>query len=740
MADKPKEAYRIIVSGTVQGIGFRPFVYRLARELGLNGFVRNTLQGVEIVVEGNVTPTYFIKALKCRAPVNARIDRIEIIPEEAQHYTDFLIHTTADGKATVFTPPDLYACGECLKELFSPSDRRYCYPFINCTGCGPRYTIIETLPYDREKTTMRAFKMCPQCEKEYHDPLHRRFHAEPNACPVCGPKVFLVEDGRKSEGGIERAIERIKEGKIVALKGLGGFHLLCDAQNIDAVKKMRALKGRERKPFALMAHNLGIVKEIASVSDEEEYHLNSGARPIVLLKKKGEIEGIAPGLDTYGIMLPYTPLHALFLEEVPLVVATSANLRGSPILKDESEGVDELSDCIVTHDREITVRCDDSVLKAVEGVPVFFRRARGFVPEPIALHCETGLSLLAFGGELKNTVSVLKENYILTSQYLGDMKDLRNKRYLDEVVGHFRSLYDLDPDMVCCDLHPDFTTTRTAEAWGRPVLKVQHHVAHIYAVLAEHCIKPDEPFLGIAFDGAGYGEDGCLWGGEFFVGGKNKIERFLHMRYVPQQGGDLAVREPWRMALGYLMDSCPETGFGKILEIEDKKKAEAAASALRKGINSPLTSSMGRFFDAVSAIAGVAPLTIDYEAEAAAGLETIALEDIQEYYPFRIGGREIDARETLRSIIEEKEPPSVISGKFHNTVTRIIEEVSELCMERHDIKRVILSGGVFLNSLLLKKAVRALREKGVEVYFPQKFSPGDEAISLGQIYYAVCTI
>lgn len=729
------KALTLFVKGTVQGVGFRPFVYRLAKEMGLNGFVKNTPRGVEIYLEGNGHLSDFAERLRNEAPPNSRIGGIETLYSEAKGYSDFMIYTTSEGEATVFAPPDLFTCKECVQELFNPSDRRFRYPFINCTNCGPRYTIINALPYDREKTTMKIFKMCPQCESEYNNPLNRRFHAEPNACPACGPKVFFIEKDKKIDGGIEKAINKIKEGKIVAVKGIGGFHLICDAYSKEAVDRLRILKERDRKPFALMAKDLEKVKEIAFLNDDETNILISVPRPIALLKKKVEIPDISPGINSYGIMLPYTPLHALIMKEIPLVVATSANLRESPILKEEKEGVDKISDCILTHNREIAVRCDDSVLKIVDGNPVFLRRSRGYVPEPVDLKFKCEQNILSLGGELKNTISIIKDGYLITSQYLGDMKDLRNKRYLEEVISLFCNLYSFNPDVVSCDLHPNFTTTRMAEKKGKPLIKVQHHVSHIFAVLAEYGILPEEPFLAVAFDGAGYGEDGCIWGGEFFVGGSGKIKREFHLKYIPQQGGDLATKEPWRMALSYILDAIGKPELTGILEVVDEKKIKGAQNAIRKKINCPMTSSMGRLFDSVSAIAGISPLKTDYEAEAAMRLESIAGEDIDGTYPFRMSGQEIDMSKTIRAILDSKESPAVISKKFHNTIAQVILNISQTCKEKYGTKRVILSGGVFLNSILLKKAVCSLKQLGMEVYVPKKFSPGDEGISVGQAYY-----
>lgn len=731
-----RTAARIEIRGTVQGVGFRPFVCRLAREMGFCGFVRNTPRGVEICLEGNTEPQIFIDRLRREAPPNSRIHRISIEPLKPNGYASFEIIAASVGEATVFAPPDLFTCERCLAELFSPGDRRYLYPFINCTDCGPRYSIIRALPYERERTTMASFSMCRSCEEEYRDPVSRRFHAEPNACPACGPQIFFASEGRKEPASVSAAADRIRAGKIVALKGIGGFHLVCDPRNGATVRRLRELKKRETKPLALMAKDIGTVRRIAFVDEDEERILRSASRPIVLLRKKAEIEGISPGLSTLGVMLPYTPLHALLMEEIPLVVATSANLRESPILRAEEEGIGELCDCVLTHDREIAMRCDDSVLRVVCGKTVFSRRARGYVPEPLERLPGRAPQIVALGGELKNTVTVAKDGYLITSQYLGDMKDLRNRQYLEEVISHYLRLYSVEPDLVCCDLHPDFTTTSMAERWGKPVVSVQHHIAHVFAILAEHALDPSEPFVGVAFDGTGYGEDGCVWGGEVFVGDRQGVRREFHLKYLPQQGGDLAVREPWRMALAYVLDAVGEVRRVGTLSLVEERKLWGAERAIRNKAYCPMTSSVGRLFDAVSAIVGVAPLRVDYEAEAAMRLEAVACEDVSDSYPFDIAGPVIDMRRAIAAILEDRDPPPVVSARFHNTVAQAIVSAARTCAAGYGTKRVLLGGGVFLNAFLLERTLRGLEEAGLEVFSSERFSPGDEAISLGQAYFA----
>ncbi len=729
------KALKIYVGGTVQGVGFRPFVYRIATEEGLCGFVRNGPTGVEIHVEGGGGFRRFLERLRRERPVHARLDEVRTEDTASLNLSAFTIDRTMEGESVVFAPPDLFLCAECAKEILSPKDRRYRYPFTNCTDCGPRYTIITGLPYDRAKTTMRDFVLCAACRSEYESPVDRRYHAEPNACGSCGPRIRFADGDNGREAGVHEAAAAMREGKVVALKGLGGFHLLCDPLHPRAVARLRELKARSRKPFALMVRDASVLEEFAAFDSDELRVLRSSQRPVTLLRKKREMEGVSPGIDTYGVMLPYTPLHFLLMQEIPLLVATSANLREGPILKSEEEGVRDLADCVLTHDREIAMRCDDSVVKVFRGKPLFLRRARGYVPDPLELKfVPKKSSVLAMGGELKNTVSIVKNGYLITSQYLGDMKDYRNTNYLDEILKHFARLYSFEPSIVACDLHPDFTTTRRAEKSGKPVVRVQHHVAHLFAVMAEHGLDPGGEYFGASFDGMGYGEDGRIWGGEFFLlqGGVPK-ER-LHFRYVPQPGGNLASKEPWRMALAYVLDA---TGrIGKAGTMRDVPDAKLSAVATAKGINSPQTSSVGRLFDAVSALTGLAPPAIDFEAEAAMRLEAAADRDAKVPYRFRITESEIDVREMIREILESEEPAGVVAGRFHHTLACIVSESAARCREEHGTKQVLLGGGVFLNALLLEKCVAMLEERGFHIYYPVRFSPGDECISAGQALYA----
>jgi len=718
---------RINVSGIVQGVGFRPFVYRLSKELGLSGYVRNRGFGVEIYIEGEKIDEFRKRLLK-EKPVFSKITEISIKEEKAKNYKGFKILPTKEEESSVFTPPDIFTCDECQKELFSKENRRYRYPFINCTHCGPRYTIIKRLPYKREGTTMDKFAMCQACQEEYEDPENRRFHAEPIACPQCGPSISTR---------IEEGIKAIKNGRIVGLKGIGGFHLIVDAMNKEAVLRLRKIKERERKPFALMASNLDVIEKIAILSEKERDFFLSPNRPIVLLKKKKEIFGISPFLDTYGIMLPYTPLHHLLMEKLELVVATSANSRESPIFKSEDEGVSSLCDLVITHNREIAVRCDDSVIKVVDEKPLFIRRARGFVGEPLKVK-NMNKEIIALGGELKNTISIYKDGFIVTSQYLGDLKDYRNFMYFEEIIGHYKNLYSLKPEMVITDMHPDFLSTRYGEDMKIPHIKVSHHFAHILACMIEHNIS--ERILGVSFDGMGYGEDGTIWGGEFLICNYKGFKRFANLKPIPLPGGDLATKEPLRMAISYLFDTFGEN-FPFILNISQKKK-DLVISQIKKGINTPITSSCGRLFDAVSSILGIAPEEIEFEGEAAMRLEAISF-DCEDYYKIgllkRKNGYTIDLAPLIKGIIKDLKgyPIGYIGGKFHNTLAMIISEISILARERFGINRVVLTGGCFQNSLLLRKTIVILKENEFSVLRPERFSPNDEGISLGQIAYGL---
>ena len=746
-----KSAVRIVVFGVVQGVGFRPFIYRLAHKLHYAGWVKNIGFGVEIHLESKTKTDFkdFLNDFQETKPPLSQIEEIILEPAAFLDLKDFTIKKTKEGKSFVFISPDISICENCYQEMMNTVDRRHHYPFINCTDCGPRYTIVKSLPYDRKETTMESFAMCEDCRNEYIDPLDRRYHAQPIACPVCGPQIHLAhaKTGRKIKGGIRKTASLIKEGKILAVKGLGGFHLICHALNYQAVQRLRQIKERKTKPLALMARNLETIKKYASVSPAERELLVSARRPIVLLKKKKDIRGISPHLDELGFMLPYTPLHYLLLEHLDLIVATSSNKKDAPIMKDEEEGIDALCDYILSHDRPIHMRADDSVIKVVDEQPVFIRRARGYVPYPQRVHKDLSSPrhILALGGELKDTISVYKNGYVVTSQFLGDLDEYQNFKYFEETLQHLTRLFEVKPELIVADLHPDFHSTRYAQKSGLPYLQVQHHFAHILAPLLEHKIPPHKKVLGVSLDGYGYGEDGNAWGGEFLIADYSSYQRFAHFQYVPLPGGDLAAKQPWRMALSYLMDAFgSEIPDVKALKKVRKNNIKGVMHMVEQGINSPLTSSCGRLFDAVSFLAGTSPLEVEFEAEAPMRLESAADEGTQQSYGFSIQSQslpfQISFAKTIRSVIQDlgqNVKTSSISSKFHNTITRVIASIAEKAKKEHGIDTVVFVGGVFLNKKLLHRATAALKKQGFSVLRPVNYSPNDESLSIGQIAYAL---
>ena len=747
-------AVRITVGGVVQGVGFRPFLYRLADRFGYKGWVKNIGSGVEVHLESEKKTAFgpFLRALEEDKPPLVRIESLDLRPAAYQGSSGFKIKKSQEGESFVFISPDIATCRACQAEIADPEERRHRYPFTNCTDCGPRYTIVRSLPYDRTKTTMAGFEMCRDCRREYEDPTDRRYHAQPIACPVCGPRVTLKEarSGKHIPGGVEAAAGLIRKGRILAVKGLGGFHLVCDPRRPGAVRRLRVIKERKRKPLALMARDIATVEEFAYVSPAERRELLTAGRPIVLLRKKKDLPGISPHLDEIGFMLPYTPLHHLLLERLGLIVATSSNPKDAPIAKDENEGIGRLCAFIRPHDRPIQTRADDSVLKLARDGPLFLRRARGYVPYPqrVPAHLHIPEHILALGGELKDTVSVYKNGYVITSQFLGDLDEYQNFRYFEETIAHLERLFDVRPRVVVSDLHPHFRTTRYAQRLGLPHLQVQHHYAHVLAVLLEHQIPAGQKVLGVAFDGYGYGQDGGAWGGEFLLCDYSSFTRIAHFRPVPLPGGDRAAREPWRMALAYLREA-----FGEkvpalpSLEKVDRHKRDLVLGMISSGINSPLTSSCGRLFDAVSYLAGLAPVEVEFEAEAPLRLEAVSRPNIKAFYPYEFltGGEpwQLSFVPTIREIVSDvsrKAPPERIGAAFHRTLAEAIARVSEQARESYGITAVALVGGVFLNRTLLTLASQALKRKGFEVLRPRQYSPNDESISVGQAAYALARL
>jgi hydrogenase maturation protein HypF len=746
--------WRLHVEGAVQGVGFRPFVYRLAHELGLNGEVRNDPAGVTIEIEGDPERlACFRKRLEQQPPPAARIRRITCTELPPCGYRTFTIAASRpEGERQVFLLPDLATCPDCLRELFDPNDRRYRYPFINCTNCGPRFTIIERLPYDRPNTTMRHFRMCARCRAEYENPLNRRFHAQPNACPDCGPHLALWD--RKGnvlaerDEALRRTAEAICEGQIVAVKGLGGFHLIVDARNEAAVRALRLRKGREAKPFALMYPSLAAVRAHACVSEAEAALLTSPAAPIVLLRRTEAgravlAPSVAPGNPYLGIMLPYTPLHHLLLAELGFpVVATSGNRSEEPICIDEREALvrlRDLADLFLVHDRPIARYCDDSVVRFIDGHPVFLRRARGYAPLPVELaddwpaHPE---QVLAVGGHLKNTVALASGRTVWISQHIGDLETAEARAAFVRVIDDFSHLYERTPEVVACDAHPDYASTHHAHRLGRPVAPVQHHLAHVWACMAEHGLRP--PVLGFGWDGTGYGPDGTVWGGECFLVTTERAVRIAHLRPFRLPGGEAAVREPRRTALGLLHAWKGEAALmhlpsGAFTETE----ARLLLQMVTRGLNAPWTTSIGRLFDAVAALLGLC-LRNRFEGEAAMLLEFAAEEAEASGSPYPLALQEQDGRlvldwapllEALEADRLQGRSPAVIARRFHEGLAAAIVAVAR----RIGCPTVVLSGGCFQNRLLTETSLRLLRAGGFRPYIHRQVSPGDGGLALGQV-------
>ncbi|WP_141266646.1 carbamoyltransferase HypF [Thermodesulfovibrio sp. Kuro-1] len=814
----------IEIKGVVQGVGFRPFVYNLAQHLNLKGFVTNTSKGVTIEIEGERVEE-FISKLQNNPPPLAKIYSIKKTELSPNNYKTFEIIESIDETGFTHVSEDVSICEDCLRELFTPTDRRYLYPFINCTNCGPRYTITMKVPYDRPNTTMAVFKMCPECLSEYKDPSNRRFHAQPNACPVCGPQVRLfVKEGSaltEIENPIPEAIRLIKEGKILAIRGLGGFHLCCDARNEDAVKELRKRKKRSNKPFALMSPSVEAIEKFCFVSDEERKILISLMRPIVLLRKKPQCnlpEALATNNAYLGFMLPYTPLHYLLFyypakggdsssfsllgmtEEgisrhfVPrnesktdttqpykdnsalrssafslqphfdVLVMTSGNISEEPIITKNEEALEKLNnvaDAFLIHNRDIFMRVDDSVVRELEGRIYFIRRARGFVPKAIFLKEELP-EVLGAGADLKNTFTLIKSDYAIMSQHIGDMENLETIEFYEEVLNNLKAVYRTEPSAVGHDLHPMYFSTSWAKDYAEkkciPAFALQHHYCHIASLMAEHGL--DELF-GIAFDGTGYGTDGTIWGSEFLYCTLKDFQRLAHLKPISLPGGENAIKECYRIALSLIDDA-----FGEDMDLIKKlplfkevseEKIKQILKIKRLSQFSPLSSGMGRLFDGVSSLIGVCHYNT-HEAEAAIALESL-IEQGREFserdcYPFELMSYPegetliIDYREMIREILkdvfrsevnsschsERKRGISRISWKFHNTIIRIILELTEHFRAKSGFDTVGLSGGVFQNAYLVKETIKALRKLGIKPFYHINTPSNDACISLGQAY------
>ena len=766
----------ISVRGIVQGVGFRPFVYGLAVEHNLKGWVYNTSEDVRIEVEGAAEAIkQFERELETKAPPLARIENVTIEYHPPRGYKNFEIRQSqAQAGKYQLISADVATCQACLGELLNPEDRRHRYPFTNCTNCGPRFTIIEDMPYDRPQTTMRYFQMCPQCQAEYDNPLDRRFHAQPNACPKCGPQVELVDNRGNlvtESNPIAAASHLLKEGKVVAIKGLGGFLLACDATNDTVVKTLRQRKKRPSKPLAIMVTTVEEAKRHCYVSPEEENLLTSPQSPIVLMRwreNSSVSREVAPNLRFLGIMLPYTPLHHILLRDTGLpLVMTSGNLSEEPIARDNDEALRRLSgiaDYFLIHNRDIYSRYDDSVTIVERGTSQLIRRARSYAPYPIRLSFEAK-QVLGCGAEEKNTFCLTKDNYVFLSQHIGDMENMETLEHFDSTISLYKRLFHIEPEIIAHDLHPDYLATKYARELGESGIKlipVQHHHAHIASCLADNGLE--SPVIGVAFDGTGMGADGNIWGGEFLVADYHNFHRAGHLEYLPLPGGAAAIKRPRRTAIGYILTLLGEDALNHDLPVmkeADDMEIEIIKRQIERRINSPLSSSMGRLFDAISALLGIRG-EIDYEGQAAVELEMAALASViprhvpseareldeaisgnNESYPYRIvedeGMRIVRLRDLLSAVIEDLRQgisKGRISVKFHNTVAQMINEMCQLIADETGVSQVALSGGVFQNRLLLRKTVSLLEDSGFQVFTHRQVPCNDGGISLGQAVIA----
>jgi hydrogenase maturation protein HypF len=743
-------ACRVSVRGLVQGVGFRPFVYKLATRLGLGGTVRNTTCGVDIELEGAPgAVNEFLEDLVAEAPPLAHIDHVQVDEVEPQGHRAFEIDRSRDGEGFQPISPDVATCAECQREIVDPGDRRFGYPFTNCTHCGPRFTIIRAIPYDRPNTTMAGFTMCRECRMEYENPGDRRFHAQPNACAACGPKLVLADaQGRPLAGDpLAEARRLLAAGRIVAIKGIGGFHLACDGTDEAAVRRLRERKGREAKPLAIMVSDLAAAQRLCVISDEERMLLGSPARPIVILAARsgsGVAPSVAPGLGDLGVMLPYSPLHHLLWGgrgRCPeALVLTSGNRSEEPIATDNADALARLgmiADAFLLHDRPIQTRCDDSVTRRTAGAELPIRRARGYAPFPVRLPFETQ-PILACGAELKSTVCVARGPYAFLSPHIGDLENYETYASYVRMIDHMMTLFRVRPAAVAHDLHPGYLSTRYALGLdpALPRVAVQHHHAHVAACMAEHRLTG--PVIGVAFDGTGYGTDGRIWGGEFLVADYMDFERAAHLAYVPLPGGDLAVREPFRMALAHLARAFGgwDPALPPVAATTDEER-RIIARQIERGVNAPLTSSMGRLFDAVASLLGVRHRA-RYEAQAAIELEAFAAQGDHGEYPVELDAGEpavIDPAPVIRGIVRDLErgvTGPVVAARFHATVVAVILRVCERLRGRAGLDRVVLSGGVFQNVRLLGGTRRALAGAGFEVFSHHLVPANDGGIALGQ--------
>lgn len=732
------EAVHIKIHGIVQGVGFRPFVHRLVRDCGLAGSIRNTSSGVELMLEGERPALEdFVRFLPERAPSLALIEKIEteygLPPSGMEGFR--ILQSHAEEKRNTLVSPDIGICKDCRRELLDPKDRRYRYPFINCTNCGPRFTIIRDLPYDRALTSMGSFPMCPDCDREYHDIENRRYHAQPDACPVCGPQVtFLDGEGRAIPGDpVETARSWLKEGKILAVKGLGGVHLACLADRGDLVRELRRRKERDEKPFALMCRDVQAAEKLCFISEKERELLESFHKPIVLLRRRDK--GPSPLTENgwLGVMLPYTPLHVLLLgEDLDALVMTSANLSDTPIVYRNEEALERLrgiADGFLLHNRDIQTRCDDSLCWEREGREYFVRRSRGYVPFPVRVPGSRG-GILACGAEQKASFCLSRGEYLFPSQHIGDLKNAETLEHYEQQIAHFERLFDTKPQLLVCDRHPDYLSTDYALQRGKkegiPVLQVQHHHAHMASCMADNGLTG--PCIGLIWDGVGYGEDGSAWGGECLIGDYRGFARFGSIRPIPLIGGDRAVKEISRIGFAMLRDA----GCGT----DEIANAAFMEHMLQRGLNCPLSSGMGRLFDGAAAILGIRE-TVSYEGQGAVLLEAAAEAD-EGSYPVALTGSPLrfDWRDMVRVMVKDRDagvPLGRSAARFMNTLVRMAVEMALAAFRETGVRDVVLSGGSFQNQYLLNRLPAALERAGLRPRTHQRVSCNDEGLSLGQV-------
>jgi len=791
-----QQARNVHITGIIQGVGFRPYIYNLAIQQKITGWVRNTSAGVNIHVEGTDSAiASFLELIAANPPPLALIDNLHSEQTELVGFSEFEI-IASELIPGAFQPisPDVCICQDCLAELFDPQDHRYRYPFINCTNCGPRLTIIEDIPYDRPNTTMASFQLCDYCQREYTDPTNRRFHAQPVACPECGPHIWLEYPASnnlelatdieriRGEAALEISQKLLREGKIIAIKGLGGFHLACDATNPLAVSELRRRKLRVEKPFALMMADLKSVEQHCQLSDNEKEILLARERPIVILERRADsivAQEVAPHQNTVGVMLPYTPLHYLLFAGqnahlasntltdivLPPLVMTSGNLSEEPIATDNQEArlrLDNLADAFLMHNRPINTRCDDSVARAHPKKPaaaensnpefersILLRRARGYAPFPILVHFESP-PLLATGPELKNTFCLLRGRYALLSQHIGDLENFETLNSFEQGIHHYQQLFRIQPELIAYDLHPNYLATRYALERGEresiPLVGVQHHHAHIAAAMVEHGLETGEEVIGIAFDGTGFGEDGSIWGGEFLVASYERYQRWAHLAYMPLPGGDAAIRKPARIALAYLWNADLEWDIhlSPVIDLGGEEKA-VLRSMLENNLNIVQTSSIGRLFDAVSALLGIRQV-VNYEAQAAIELEAVVDPTEDGWYQCQIFNPEIsstplsDSRSADTGTIIHQIYADILAGcsiptiaaRFHNTLAKLVLDVCQEIRVEQGIQKVVLSGGVWQNMTLLEKTLKLLFKHDFQVYTHRRVPANDGCIALGQ--------